>query len=276
MGYRNNVIYLLPLGSNAVVSDLEVSDIEYICSTIRKFSDKDIILKQVDNSLALALLKSGLFETADEWADKRLLEDEAYPETLVELDRLFVDSGNISLSAGSFRRKVIRFMRSGEELIAMPIDESISKDADWAGPIADKWMSYRLMIQAVSMTKPSVERTYFARIYRNKRGPVEGIYIAQRLNGETAGLYCSITSKSGGGITEWMDAAFFRFLWESGVKRLLLGGSETAGVVQYIRKLPIRAPKIISRPLAYVGYFLSQGSQPRHPPLYNSPRCEQQ
>jgi hypothetical protein len=274
IGFRKNVVYLLP-PSNAVVSDLAVSDVEYICSTIGQINGKDIILKQVDSSLALALLNSGRFKTAEDWADRKLLEDEAYPEKLVDLDRLFVDSAGISPSARNFCRKVVRFTRSCEELVTAPIDESIFKITDWAAPIADKLMNYCLMMQAVSMTESVVERAYFTRIYRNRRGLVEGIYIAQRLNKETAGLYCSITSKSSNGITEWMDASFFRYLWEAGVKKLLLGGSETVGVAQYIRKLPIDSPRITSQPLIYiqpcVEHFPSRGSRPLHLPLHNSP-----
>jgi hypothetical protein len=250
IGFRKNILYLLPPRSSAAVGGL-VSDIEYICSTVEQISGKSIILKQVDSSLALALLNSGHFKTAEDWTDRKLLEDEAYPEKLIDLDRLFAGSGDINSSAHNFRRKVIRFTRSCEGLVDAPIDKTISKIADWAGPIGDKLMSYRLMIQAVSRANPFSERTYFSRIYQNIRGPIDGIYIAQRLHGRTAGLYCAITSKSWNGLTEWMDASFFRDLWEVGIRKLLLGGSETEGVVRYIRKLPTERPSITSQPLVY-------------------------
>jgi hypothetical protein len=84
----------------------------------------------VDNSLATAFLSSGRFKTAEDWADRKLLEDEAYPEKLIDLDRLFNDSGDISPSARNLRRKVDKFAKSGERLVDIPIDEG-DENTDW-------------------------------------------------------------------------------------------------------------------------------------------------
>ena len=109
-----------------------------------------------------------------------------------------------------------------------------------AGNVYDKYTSYAQMIKDVLVNRKTSRIFNFFVYYKEKE--IHGIDIVEFLDSNTVGLYCAVTSKAFPGITEWIDYDFFTRVLDLGVKTVYLGGSETQGVYQYIKKLSPSAP----------------------------------
>jgi hypothetical protein len=253
LGHRNGVIYLTPLGQD----DLALHLLS-LCAQIREICDEPIIVKQINEALARGLEITGSFANVDCYLQSEVLEDELFQENTVDLTKLFLGSGSISPRASNFRKKVRRYSQGGHNLERVPIDffgngdMVLAKITERRDPNGQKWESFRLILQeAVYAAKDSMSEIISC-IYFGSSNRVEGIYVAQRFNNEIAGLYCSLTSRSTVGITEYMDASFFSLLRTLGVRMLMLGGSETNGVDHYVKKLLPERPNTTLLPMKYL------------------------
>jgi hypothetical protein len=251
IAFRNNALYLVhPLGSGRFKTTLDV------CNLLQNLSPYPIILKKVDQPLFKYLSSTGQFrEPACGW---ELLEEEAYPEHTLQLATLYSPEFNQDPRSGSLLKKVRRFEATLTHLSPTTdlssIDESLRGFLALFGSKADKFESYLPIIQNAANHGEGADH-YKACAYIDELGIVHGLYIAERLSrAGHMGLYCAVSSRAHPGITEWMDYDFFRQLYESGTHYLHLGGSETAGVHNYVQKLLPLTPLNIMRPMEMEGY----------------------
>lgn len=223
-----------------------------LCETICKTTGLPVLLKKVDAELHTYLLRQKGFEICDE---ERFLEDEAYPEHYLDLKELFDEQCQLSCKAKQLQRRVRQFDAQSIKLFAAEHSDSepghlvkalnrlVSEDSS-------KHQAYIQLCRFVQTTD-NQNGLFFQKVFVDKRNQIHGLYIAERLSDRTAGLYCAVTSRVYSYATERMDVAFFQWLREVGIQKLMLGGSETAGVHRYVQKfLPIQLETSL-RPLVY-------------------------
>ncbi len=177
-------------------------------------------------------------------------EEEAYPENLLILDRLYNPGPDKNLQPLSLLRKVKRFENGPMNLLAMTEGSSFESQPGFLalfGPNPDKYKSYLEIIREASTQQANIGR-YKVCMYLDEYATIHGLYISELLQEKCMGLYCAVSSRALPGITEWMDHDFFRQLFHDGIRYLYLGGSETSGVNAYIQKLPSRHPSLCHAP----------------------------
>lgn len=223
-----------------------------LCELIGRRTGLPVLLKKVDADLYSYLRQQRGFATAD---NERFREDETYPEHYLNLTKLFDERLQLNRNAKQLRRRVRQFETQSIQLSAY--GEGTSKSDHLVAALkqlvteeSPKHQAYYQLCRFVQESRFQ-EGQFFHRVFTNQHGQVHGLYIAERLSETTAGLYCAINSRAYSYATERMDVAFFQWLRESGIHRLLLGGSETAGVHHYVQKLlPIQVKPLL-RPLVY-------------------------
>lgn len=246
IGYRNNTIYLVhPTGTRRFNATLD------LCSKIYNRMKCPIILKKIDQELYEQLYSTKLFqEHAD---DLTFFEEEAFPEHVLELKKLFSPNFGMYSRSITLIKKVKRFEKSSVKLLAKP--EVSQKDIEsnpgfqnLFGQNPDKYKSYMQIIREASSLRPG-DGKYKVCVYYDEHKTIHGLYIAELLEKDSMGLYCAVSSKSFPGITEWMDYDFFQQMFHEGIHYLYLGGSETQGVDAYVKKLLPIAPPYLMRPM---------------------------
>ena len=245
IGYRNNTIYIVhPMGPGRFEATRDLAE------ALRKNLACPIILKKVDQALYEYLSSSGLFQP---FADASpLCEEEVFPEHVLLLPRLYgSEGGRYQRSSLPFMRKVRRFEKNAIQLLVQTDISGIEHYPgfrDLFGAHPDKYRSYLQIIQEVSSQGPDNDR-YKACAYCEEDGPLRGLYITERLKAQSMGLYCAVVARLAPGVTEWMDHDFFRRVSNDGISALYLGGSETAGVHAYVKKLLPTEPPYCQRPM---------------------------
>ncbi len=246
IGYRNNTIYLVhPIGTGRFNTTLD------LCYKIHDRIKCPIILKKIDQELYEQLYSTKLFrELAD---DLMLFEEEAFPENILQLKKLFSTYFGMNSQSIPLLKKVKRFEKSSIKLLAKleVSEEEIKSNPGFQnlfGQNSYKYKSYMQIIREASSLRPSDGR-YKVCAYYDEHKTIHGLYIAELLEKDSMGLYCAVSSKSFPGITEWMDYDFFQQMFNEGIHYLYLGGSETKGVDAYIKKLLPIAPSYLMRPM---------------------------
>ena len=243
IGLRNDTIYLTrPMGKKRhdVIVDL-----------CRQLDHPTIILKRLDSDLYYGLKDTGHFADV---RNHNILEDDAYPETIVEVEKI-ITSDEKSGHADKLRKKARGFEQHFNKLFVKT--EVTEKDLNpllsallrMADNVPDKYTSYAHMMKDLLQNRKTSKEFNFFVYYMGKE--IHGIDIVEFLDPDSVGLYCAVTSKAFPGITEWIDYDFFGRIFSMGVKRVYLGGSETQGVYQYIRKLSPSFPSYKMYSLKY-------------------------
>lgn len=246
IGYRNHTIYIVhPLGPGRF---METQD---LIEELQTCVQGSIILKKLDQELYDTLSSRNPFQPCA--SGSCLFEEEAFPEHILPLSRLYDAEDGLYQRPIPLIKKVKRFERSGLRLMAQTDISDIESRSGFRhlfGPDPDKYRSYLPIIREVA-ARGADDGIYTACAYCDEVGTMHGLYIGERLEKQSMGLYCAVSSRTSPGITEWMDYDFFRQIFAAGIDRLYLGGSETAGVHAYVQKLlPIR-PSYLQRPLLY-------------------------
>ena len=244
IGYRNNTLYIVrPTGSGRFKTVLD------LCSEIYNTLQCRVVLKKIDQELYKQLSATGLFQ--EYTGDPALFEEEAFPEHVLQLEKLFPKNGGIENQSLPLLKKVRRFEKSPIRLFSSSEPAIIASCSGFErlfGPNPDKYKSYRQIIEEVG-SLGAKDNKYKIRAYFDESQTLHGLYISELLGKESRGLYCAVSSKSFPGITEYMDYGFFRETFSEGTHFLYLGGSETQGVDAYIKKLLPIAPSYFMRPL---------------------------
>jgi hypothetical protein len=238
VGYRNRALYVVnPVGETSVEETIE------FCRTAGASFSGPIIVKKANANLAAGLLDSRIFSVLNSRTHRLLAEDDVHQEMMVVMDRLFDEHGELRRTVSKLRQKYRQFARESGAMTMTRLQDRISDSAVnalWSSvsPDKSKLDAYKLMVQEVARDTQRPSR-YLSRAFWDDDGDLRGVYIAAMIGRKTAGLYCSVTSKDARGLTEWMDVSFFGHLCWEGVEQLLLGGSETEGVFDYIQKLQV-------------------------------------
>lgn len=251
MGYRNDVCYIVnPHGPDIV------DTLQNVCREIKESIGCSIILRKVDEHLTKQLLEKNCFEITNSLTNPDLLEDDAYPEHEIMLADLFAPDLLLHQNARKFARAVSRLDKhlAQKQFIqdssVVSYNQAVQALTDLAGSNSSKFTSYYPMLQAIFAN--AVPQNRFRLSVYSEGDKVHGIYISSSLEEpETVGLYCALSSRSLPGITEWMDADFLRTAFRNGAKKVLLGGSETQGVHNYVQKLLVKHPKYRIQTLVY-------------------------
>ena len=245
IGYRNNTLYLVhPMGTGRFTATRDL-----ICELHRRIQSP-IILKKIDQELYEYLISTNLFQTYAEGLT--LFEEEAFPEHILPLPHLYSPEIGQYRQSSPFIRKVRQFEKSSMKLLAKKDTSAIESQPGFHslfGSNPDKYKSYRQIIREANSQRPG-DGAYKVCVYYDEDATIHGLYISELLEERCMGLYCAISSKSSRGITEWMDYNFFQQAFHDGIDSLYLGGSETHGVHEYVKKLFPIAPSYLMRPMA--------------------------
>ena len=172
------------------------------------------------------------------------LEDDSIEETILPLNKMFVDEdGQINPAVKRLIRRAKVYEQQGKSLKIVNDIRNVPLAAlkRFLQRWPEKYASYIPMVRFLHAQKSPLER-YSCMIFLEGM-EVKGLYIADRLSFTEVGLYCGVTTRDVSGITEWMDIYYFRILWCQGIKKIYLGGAERQGVAYYIDKLlPQRTP----------------------------------
>lgn len=244
IGYRNNILYLVhPVGPDRF--DVTRDVVEAIHQRI----SCPIILKKIDQELYEHLSLTNLFQPCADASP--LYEEEAFPEHVLPLSLLYNSKDGLYHRSIPFTRKVRRFEKTAIQLrVQTDISdiESCPGFRDLFGAQPDKYRSYLQIIREVSSQGPNEDK-YKACAYYEGDGTLRGLYITERLKEQSMGLYCAVVARLAPGMTEWMDHDFFQRVFDDGITTLYLGGSETAGVHAYVKKLLPIEPPYAQRPM---------------------------
>lgn len=244
IGYRNNTIYVVhPVGPGRFEETKDVVE------ALHQSIPYPIILKKVDQELYAYLSSTGLFQPYTDASP--LYEEEAFPEHVLPLPRLYDSAGGLYHRSIPFTRKVRRFEKTAIQLLTQTDISGLESRPgfrDLFGVHPNKYGSYLQIIREVSSQGPNNDK-YKACAYYEEEGTIRGLYIAERLKERSAGLYCAVVARLAPGMTEWMDHDFFQRVFDDGITTLYLGGSETAGVNTYVKKLLPIEPPYFQRPM---------------------------
>jgi hypothetical protein len=218
-------------------------------------SGMPVILKKVPDELAEYLQRDSAFVGAADRLSYWQLEDDAFPETSIQLGGLCEAVARGADNVRALRRQIRRFEREGIALICVrsfSISEGVEALRQLSGSVTDKYEAYLGMVRSTMCASPPDVLTW---LFATARAPhrYHGIYIAHPLGADDLGLYCGLSSRSFGGITEWMDMYVFKDMLCSGYHRALFGGAETEGVARYIEKFLPTPPRVAGTTLIRKG-----------------------
>jgi hypothetical protein len=244
IGYHNNSIFLVhPMGPK------RFQTVVGLCAKIYNSLKCRIILKKMDQELYEQLQSTKLFQ--EYTGDLTLLEEEAFSEHVLELEKLYSPSVGLYNQSIPFMRKVKRFEKNPIELVAEAEISDIEGNPGFynlLGYNPEKYYSYSQIINEVRSQR-SNNGKYKVCTYYDEKGTIHGLYTAELLEEGRMGLYCAVSSRSFPGITEWMDYDFFKRVFNDGMDYLYFGGSETVGVDAYVKKLLPDVPSYLMRPM---------------------------
>ena len=234
LGVRKRCVVLVsPMGKK------RSSETESLVCGLSESTGMSVLLKKVDSDVFSFLLNRPGFSVCD---NPELLEDETFPEHDLEFANLFDRNLHVRPIARQLRRRLRQFHSKEIPLLGLPergpksisiveaLTRLVTRDSI-------KFRAYLQICREVEKARMTDSGPYHWTVFATPSGQVHGLYIAESLTSEVAGLYCAVTSRTCPHATEWMDVSFFRGLLQLGIRRLLLGGSETAGVHHYVQKL---------------------------------------
>jgi hypothetical protein len=208
----------------------------------------------MDKELSENLMKTCHFQESRAIGESDIFEDESFPERLLFLDRLFLPDSQLHPDADNLAKKLRRFQKESRGLRAWlnpsaELETVLKTLPNLAPDSNNKYTAYIQIAKEAFSLKGDKER-YKICIFLDET-KIHGIYIGELLSKGKMGLYCALSSKQFHGITERMDVCFLRQLFQEGIGCVFLGGAETAGVYNYIRKLLPEPPPYTMAPLVY-------------------------
>ncbi len=227
IGYRNNIIYV-----TVVMDKTQGVVLKQICKEISNRTSCQILLKKFTQEKypkMNPIQKPKLSENE--------LEDDSYPETMIDLPTLFIKpEAHINPKASRFIKKVKRFEKFNIEIkILEDLSHiALSRIKKYLMTDYDKYINYLPIITYLYHHRK--DDLYKIMIFSDNL-KIIGLYIAEILSKDELGLYCAVNLKYKPGSTEWMDWYFFKKMFHDGFKKIYFGGAETAGVDYYIKKL---------------------------------------
>jgi hypothetical protein len=234
IGNRKKTIYITPINDTTHGQRLQ-----QLCDEIFHKTGYRVLIKKFSKKTYPKLTK---YIKSIRLTNK--LEDDACPETLIKLSKLFVTpEGTVNRKAKRFFRKVKRFKK-----IPMHLEMEIINDLSLVsqGKIEDflkrdpkKYISYHPII--IYLYKHLNDDRYSVTVFLHK-GVVQAIYVVEHFSASEAGLYCGVTAKDQPGITEWMDYLVFQNMFFEGIRTVYLGGSENKGINYFVKKLLPESP----------------------------------
>ncbi|HET8844484.1 MAG TPA: hypothetical protein VFN35_23650, partial [Ktedonobacteraceae bacterium] len=243
IGYRHNTFYIVyPIGSRRFQHLMD------LCDQIHKNTLRPVVIKKVDPGLYEQLSATRRFSANID--NFTLFEEEAFPEHILQLERLFSPMAGTERLLHPFLKKVRRCETKLWSVQGISWDELECNPGlqKLFGPDPDKYKSYKQILREATSSRKN-DSHYCTCFYYDEKGIIQGLYVSETLEKSSMGLYCAVSSKSSPGITEWMDYDFFHQLFQQGIHTLHLGGSETQGVDSYVKKLLPVAPLFPMRPL---------------------------
>lgn len=186
IGHRKGFIYVTP-----VLDTTRGIRLRRLCDALVKVTGRQVILKK----LLPAILASEI-PAAPSPTQTVPLEDDAVAETIIKLEKLFVDdSGTINPMAASLARKVRAFGAHGATLtiirdlrqVPLPLIEQFL--AQWP----PKHGSYMPMVRYLYAQRQPLQN-YRCRIFMENE-TMRGLYLVEKMSLNEAGLYCGVTSK---------------------------------------------------------------------------------
>lgn len=208
VGFRNNVLHIInPVGN-------EIADkVLKFCNAIdnpKSHNNIEVVIKKASEQVVEELLATNLFAVASENLPE-LLEDESFPENVLDLEFTFPFGSEINSRAQNLGKKYRSFEKIGMELHRHDDLHGLGNHILYEGLRSlsranhNKWLAYKLIIDEVSKNPGFYKTSVFTH-----NGKIHGIYIAEPFQNDDAGLYCAITSREYQGMTEWMDVVFFK------------------------------------------------------------------
>lgn len=241
IGFRKKVIYITP-----VMDKTHGVMLKILCKNLVEKTGRQILIKKF-NAKSLEQFpqnqtKEGL---------KNLLEDDFCPETLLQLNKLFISSqGEVNPIAKRFIRKVKKIENSK---MYFEIIEDIKlfpqkKTEQFLAKNKEKYVNYLPIINYLYAHKK--DSRYKVMLFIRKK-QLWGVFIGEIYSLTEMGLYCGVTLKKIPATTEWMDAQFFRKMFYEGIQTVFLGGSERDGIAWYINKLIPYKPSYSVKTIMY-------------------------
>lgn len=224
IGYRHGYVYVFP-----VFDATGGAALQSLCVQIASATDKSIIIKKYDKELYP--------QTTVSTAEALPLEDDTCPETYIDLRKYFQPSGRINPVLHKLQRRARSFERSSSTIRAVQDIRQIplQKLETFLAHDKEKYLNY-IQILRYLYNHTDTEARYLTTVFTDDT-KVRGLYMAERLPAASIGLYGAITSKDEGGITEWMDLTYFRYVYDQKIDFILLGGAENTGIAAYISRL---------------------------------------
>lgn len=227
VGVRNDTVHvLLPAGKTKI-------DLEGLCSHLSS-SGKRVLIRKISAEFSEQLKEGEYFEDVPDQL-RTFLEDDTYPEQSLWLNNLLT-----LMHEQPYKplRKVLRQFTEMPEVLTKEVlgqgylQEVIGFVAKWASGDRNRLAAYENMLLYTFQERREDVLPYLFLIKKN----IIGLYLICRLAQQDCGLYCGITSKEYRGQSEALDMAVYRSLHETGFQRVFVGGAETIGVVNYMKK----------------------------------------
>ncbi len=248
LGIRYGAIYMSqPLGT------INIENLIKILTQISCRWRLPIIIKKVKENIYKELLSSKLFtQNIPSSID---LEDERFNETYLDLKTLFDKNHYIHRDARKFRLSVNRFINQNIQVVIKKnlhkhkIENNLVEIENFLKDDFKKFNAYTPIVKDIFRNPQSFNTVRISQYYIDNK--IHGLYISDEISKNINGLYCSITSKAYGGITEYLDYRYFKSLVKSEVDKLFIGGSENKGINKYIEKLKPKPVNYNTMPIMF-------------------------
>ncbi len=242
IGHRNGYIYVTPIADTSKGFRLRK-----LCNELMKATGLRIVLKKLPPTFIASEI------SAEPYYDETTpLEDDSVPETMLRLDKLFIDEiGTLNPIAKRVARKVRTFVDRSkaltiiEDIRQVPLEALEQFLLHWPS----KHDSYMPMVRFLC-SQERVSHHYRTTVFIEGDN-VKGLYIAEKMSLNDIGLYCGVTARNEPGITEWMDIYFFKQLYMEGCRTVYLGGAERQGIAHFCEKLLPYKPHYIMQAMLY-------------------------
>lgn len=222
---KDSVHILIPAGKTKI-------DLEGLCSHISS-SGKRVFVRKAFPEFSEQLKDGKCFEDVPDEM-RPILEDDTHPEQSLPLDGLLTSMDKPPYKP--LRKALRQFTEQPELLTNGVLGEGLQGVmdfvAEWASGDKNKFDAYANMLAFAFQEKREGVLPFLFRLERK----FIGLYLICQLTRQDCGLYCGITSREYRGQTEALDIAVFKLLHEAGFRRVFLGGAETVGVINYIKK----------------------------------------
>ena len=251
ISYRNGCVYIVnPTGKKRFEVVLN------LCDVLAQSVQTPVLVKKIDEALYEQFMQTSLFQSGHPLHEIGVFEDEAFPECVLHMHELFLPTHDLNSKAKKLKRKIRKFSDQSMRFITNwdihchGLEKTLSDFFKLSQYSREKYWAYESIITEVINISRERKRYKICSLYNESK--MHGLYIGEMLSADCMGLYCALSSRAIEGITEWMDIYFFKKVMQDfHVKTILIGGSETEGVYNYVKKLLPQVPVTPKVPLVY-------------------------